>query len=152
MILNAGARTDPYGDVRIDIVRNETLTVVCDIHSLPFRDKVFSETRCFHVLEHLPNLRLGVSELRRVTNGRIIARVPIFHLYSYLLETINFLRCFVLCPISILNGHGLSFVKNSLIGISNWKKRYSDHLWYIRFDTSKINKQFMIPKEYEFVI
>jgi SAM-dependent methyltransferase len=46
--------------------------VVCDAQHLPFRDKAFAFANCCHVLEHLPNPKLGVRELMRVAQAGYI--------------------------------------------------------------------------------
>lgn len=41
--------------------------LICDLHQLPFRTKVFSHVNCTHVLEHISHPRKGYAELRRVS-------------------------------------------------------------------------------------
>jgi len=92
--LNVGCGTDPWGDVRVDIMRYSpysflptSVNVVADVQYLPFRSNSFSVYGCFHVLEHVSNPRAALQEVRRVSDI-VIVRVPIWHLYSFLIGTI----------------------------------------------------------------
>jgi len=156
MNLNIGCGCDKWGDIRVDIQRfsdifynkKTSANVIADIQSLPFKPKIFDETRCFHVLEHVSNPKQALKELKRVTKGRIIIRVPIWHLYSYIAEAITLFKAFLLIPIC-----GTFYFTDTLRKIKNWKKRYGDHKWYIKFKNSKINKTYMLlPKEYEVIL
>ena len=62
----------PFGAVRSDGVRNESLT------NLSFEDKQFDCILCFDVLEHIPNYRQALTECYRVLNkfGCMIFTVP----------------------------------------------------------------------------
>ncbi len=67
LVLNLGAGEDGYGDVRVDIARSSTCTLVCDVEKgFPFRDAVFTEvyTRC--LFEHLRNPGHFLDEAFRV--------------------------------------------------------------------------------------
>lgn len=82
MRLNAGCGADPWGDVRLDVARQyfgkkSTLNILGDAQNLPFRDKIFSESRMNDVLEHLPFWRIGLKEVCRVTKNRIELRFPV---------------------------------------------------------------------------
>src|ERR1700747_3240877 len=80
--LNLGCGDDYWGDVRVDVDEftqlgiPSGLNLKADAHFLPFREKVFSETRCFHVLEHLKNPAVAIEEIRRVSE-RAVLRFPI---------------------------------------------------------------------------
>ncbi len=54
-----------------------------DVEKLPFADKSFDTVICTHTLEHVPNIFLAVSELRRVTKKRVIIVVPKQRPYRY---------------------------------------------------------------------
>ena len=89
--LNAGCGITKWGDIRIDIedfsTRYEVTSsanLIAAIQYLPFRDDVFVEARCFHVLEHVKDPLLAISELKR-TSVKTICRVPIWHLYSFII-------------------------------------------------------------------
>lgn len=62
-----------YGvDINQEIIENShnSRLAVADAASLPFEDNKFTKTFSIHVLEHIPNLKLAMSELDRVTaNG-----------------------------------------------------------------------------------
>lgn len=82
MNLNLGCGSDKWGDVRVDIgFKTQTgppsfPTILADAHHLPFRDKVFEFTRCFHVLEHLRFPLAVVEEIKRVSK-RAELRFPV---------------------------------------------------------------------------
>lgn len=153
MKLNIGCGADKFGDIRIDIIQRHRqeltyksktmVNVIADAHFLPLRDKMCTETRCWHVLEHLLDPKLALLEMRRVTNGFINIKVPIWHLYSYIIETIALLVYFLLGRYKAIN--------YQLKQILHWKKRYSKHKWYIKFKNAKINKLFKIPREYDII-
>ena len=82
MRLNVGCGADPWGDIRLDIARQyfgkkSTLNMIGDAQHLPFRDKVFSESRMNDVIEHLPSWRQGLEEICRVTKNGIDLRFPV---------------------------------------------------------------------------
>ena len=56
------------------------------ITALPFPDKSFDVVTCFHVLEHIPNLDLAISELKRVTRHQLFLMVPCQRPYRYTLD------------------------------------------------------------------
>jgi len=74
-------------DMRIpEIVRPRSHGVAFlegDIESLPFTDDTFDTVVCTHTLEHTQNFSVAVSELRRVTKGRLIIVVPKQRNYRY---------------------------------------------------------------------
>lgn len=51
--------------------------------SLPFRDKEFDTVVCAHTLEHIPNINLALTELRRVARQRLIVILPRQRPYKY---------------------------------------------------------------------
>lgn len=158
MKFNAGCGTDTFGDVRLDLVRYKTrfpdkckvkvtLNVMGSLEHLPFRDNVFGETRCWHVLEHLENPHKGFLELKRVTNGTVHIIVPTWELYWLLSQTIIFLRNL------LLHFNHPRARLHELLRILYWKQNLADHKWYIRFRQRKVKKWFkVIPMEYERVV
>jgi len=50
--------------------------VQADMTGLPFRESSFDVVLCTEVLEHLPDLESGVSELRRVSRDTIVVTMP----------------------------------------------------------------------------
>lgn len=81
MILDVGCGSDPKGDINIDIKNHKNLMldrifVLADAHNIPFKDKVFSVTVAFHVIEHLKNPLKALKEMARVTEGKVILRTP----------------------------------------------------------------------------
>ncbi len=67
MILNVGAGTEAFGDVRTDIIcYDKTITVIADAHFLPFKDDVFSQVHSHNLFEHLRNPFQALSEQKRV--------------------------------------------------------------------------------------
>jgi len=81
MQLSVGAGSDPWGDVRIDIVKNYlsnvTLNFLADARFLPFRPKVFEEVRAHEVLEHIDEWEKALSECCRVCAAEISITFPI---------------------------------------------------------------------------
>jgi len=146
--LNVGCGTDSYGDVRIDIAiqrkyfeTKNKLNLIADAHNLPLRKKVFSESRCFHVLEHLKNPNKAINEINMVTNGIVTLRFPVWHGYSFLIEALFLIR--------VLFYGSLKTKKRVIKKILCWKKRYSEHIYYLRPKKYKINRKYFIPREYE---
>jgi len=146
--LNLGCGTDPYGDLRIDITpqrplyeTKNTANLFADAQHLPLRDKTIDQSRCFHVLEHLDDPKKGLNELKRVTQESVNIRVPVWHPYSFLIEAIQLIK-------KLLIGSPKDKL-NKIRQILNWKIRYSDHKYYIKPPKSKINRKFLIPREYE---
>jgi len=72
LVLDAGSGHFPFpnADVLCDLYDKPTkvgrLFVCCDIQFLPFKPKVFNFVYCSHVLEHVINPNLTISELKRV--------------------------------------------------------------------------------------
>jgi len=153
MKLNVGCGSDFWGDIRLDVTFSHPFikivaNILGDAQCLPFRDKVFQETRCFHVLEHIEDPLKAFRELRRVTYGSIQIRVPINHLFSFLIEAVWLILTIILTPLYIMKNEDLTALKKWLRYCSHWKERYSDHRWYIRFKNARIKRQWGIPKEY----
>ena len=152
--LNVGCGTDNYGDVRIDIIykhpkkttykKEMAVNVIADANYLPLRNEVFYESRCFHVLEHISDPKKSLLELKRVTKNFINIKVPVWHLYSYLIELIALFSM-------MLRGK-YKQIFPQLQRIMHWKKRYSDHKYYIKFKNYNIKRKFFIPKEYEIIL
>ena len=90
--LDVGCGTNPTGDVNCDLFtsksphrhgkaifpkKNIRNFVKCDVNQLPFRQKIFYESSCSHVLEHKGIDCVKVlKEMIRVTEGKIIVVVP----------------------------------------------------------------------------
>ena len=92
MKLDVGCGAYPRGDVNVDLFVGATPHseagwvimpkkipnfVRCDANELPFKDKVFSESFCSHLIEHkgVKPIRL-IKEMLRVTNGNVELRIP----------------------------------------------------------------------------
>lgn len=154
LTLNAGCGCKKWGVVRIDLqtysdlfyLKKTSANIIGSVEHLPFKNNVFIETRLHHVLEHTKNPFNCLKELKRVTNGKIIIHVPVFHGYSFLIDAITLFKAFMLIPFV-----GASYFMDHLYKIRSWKKRYSDHKWYIK--GSKINRvYFIFPLEYEITL
>jgi len=154
MKLNAGCGCNFWGDVRLDIQlfsivfyrKRTSANIIGSVEYLPFKDKVFSETLCSHVLEHTLNPLKCFEELKRVTRDHLLIHVPVFHVYSLLIEAVTLLKSFMLIPLI-----GTSYFMDFLYKVCFWKKRFSDHKYYIK--GSKINWiYFILPLEYEISI
>ena len=75
LILNVGAGTETYGDIRVDWAPSQTTQVVCDADfGFPFRDSVFTEVYSRCVFEHLRNPGFFLDEAYRVLRplGRLV--------------------------------------------------------------------------------
>jgi SAM-dependent methyltransferase len=59
-----------------------------DVHRLPFADNQFPLVICLEVLEHLPDSRLGLAELARVSAKYVLVSVP----HEPFFRGANFLR------------------------------------------------------------
>ena len=67
MILNLGCGNQDYGDVRVDFVKTNATTHICNLNEkLPFNDENFDEVYCNSVLEHIGNVKQFVEESMRV--------------------------------------------------------------------------------------
>jgi len=84
LILDCGCGDKWKGDVNIDVaVQYAPNFVRCDAHHLPFKDKVFTLTLCYCVLEHLDKPYDALREIHRVTNGTTIVRYDrVFSVYN----------------------------------------------------------------------
>jgi len=94
MKLDVGCGNKPRGDVNVDLFLNEkTLHVDSrklvfinarnipnpvkgDAHALPFRSKCFEEVSAYALIEHCNKPSKVISELFRVSNGKIVFTVP----------------------------------------------------------------------------
>jgi hypothetical protein len=154
LTLNAGCGCKSWGDVRIDLQtysdlfyrKKTTANIIGSVEYLPFKDNVFSKTRCYHVLEHLPYPFCSLMELLRVTDGEVKIKVPVFHFYSFMIDAITLVKAFILIPLI-----GTAYFMDHWYKVRSWKKRYSDHKWYIK--GKKINRvYFLFPLEYEITL
>lgn len=83
--------TNGFDVTACDIVMNPELPrkypkvkfVQGNIEKLPFKDNSFSTVVCTHTLEHVQNLNLAISELRRVAKKELIIVVPKQRPYKY---------------------------------------------------------------------
>jgi len=164
LTLDVGCGANPKGDVNGDLYtgytpHNISITlnpkkaknfVRLDAHFLPFKDKAFAKTFSFHCLEHLKRPLSALKEMRRVTKGHIIIKVPCWHFYIYLIDFISLFKCYF----------GLPFVKTTKYFFDTLRRcfclngnPYITHFWYIYFsnaDDIKTNKKYGIPYEYKF--
>jgi len=79
--LNLGSGSDVRpGYVNADIRRETGPDVVCDMHSLPFRDSVFTEVLLIDVVEHSKEPVEVLTEVYRVlrSDGELWLRCPDF--------------------------------------------------------------------------
>lgn len=62
-----------------DLVPNLQVDALTDLTQLPFSDAAFDLVVCSHVLEHVPDDRMAISEIRRVltTDGSALLMVPV---------------------------------------------------------------------------
>lgn len=57
---------------RMDIWIDRRPFILCDIHKLPFKDKVFDYVLCTHVLEHVQDPEEASKELSRIGKGGMV--------------------------------------------------------------------------------
>jgi len=88
MILDVGCGTKPRGDVNVDVFLGKKYYrgkivpkkipnfVLADACHLPFKDGAFEKVVSYSVIEHVPNLKLFIKEMVRVTNGEIYIETP----------------------------------------------------------------------------
>jgi methyltransferase family protein len=94
--LNLGSGLDPWGTVRLDMARTWAgepghPTVIADAHYLPFRDKAFTHTRCWHTLEHLRDPHAAFREIVRVSESADV-RFPTESFLQRAVESANLRR------------------------------------------------------------
>lgn len=73
--LNLGCGAQTYGDVRVDMYRSPSTTLLAHVdHRLPFKDDSFDEVYSRCVFEHLRNPFAALAEMKRVCKkqGRIV--------------------------------------------------------------------------------
>jgi len=153
MRLNAGCGCDKWGDIRVDVEKYSSLydkltsvNVVASIEFLPFRDKVFDEVRCYHVLEHVDNPFKCLTELLRV-GRKVDLKVPTHNFYSI------YLYGLIIIPVSVLwsvKTRSLSPFLNHLRGVSGWHKRANTHKWYIKLHDAELTKWKYLPIPLEY--
>jgi len=73
--VDVGCDIFPRAAITVDINRKVKPSVVADIRFLPFRNKVFKQAICSHVLEHLANPLLAISEMKRISE-EIVGGMP----------------------------------------------------------------------------
>ncbi len=85
MLLDVGWGTVPRGDVNVDIVMRHNVTnfIKADAQKLPFIDRAFTESLSNHAIEHLADPENMVSELKRVTQKKIMINTPLFFSFGY---------------------------------------------------------------------
>lgn len=90
-ILNVGCGGQTYGTHRVDFFNTKTSTEVANLEKeLPYKDDMFDEVYCKSVLEHIKNIGLLISEMRRVLKpgGKIWLRTDYAgYLPMYLFKT-----------------------------------------------------------------
>jgi hypothetical protein len=139
--LNAGCGTKAWGDLRVDVqtfsdiyyLKKTSANMIASIEHLPFRDGSFKDIRCLHVLEHVERPFNCLRELKRVAKGRILIRVPVNHLYSFIIDAITLFKAFMLIPFV-----GMDYFKDHLYKVRSWKLRYTGNRVY-----------WILPLEYE---
>jgi len=87
LTLDVGCGASPRGTVNVDrLIPNSDRhiidvssipnLVVADAHYLPFKNKAFEKTFCFHMMEHIQNNIQVHNEFKRITLRNIEVRVP----------------------------------------------------------------------------
>lgn len=98
MILNLGCGGNPRLHNRLlgsNIINYDLnpkaswLDIRGDAHCLPFDSDTFRHTLAFHVIEHCNNPLLVSQELRRVTHGKVVFKVPNAVHYNFMSEDIG---------------------------------------------------------------
>ena len=111
--LDIGCGTRPlHGNniIHADIQRLNHVEIICDIQNLPFKSKSLSVIYASHVLEHVQNPVRALNELKRVTSGFIVIKVPnaqhykqedLGHLYSWNPSTLRNLLTLVFSKVKV---------------------------------------------------
>ena len=93
--LGCGPQKRP-GAIALDISPHSAADVICDldIQPYPFRDSIFDEIVCEHVLEHLKDLVRVMEELHRIARPGALVKVfaPYFSSIFYYRDPTH--RCF----------------------------------------------------------
>jgi ubiquinone/menaquinone biosynthesis C-methylase UbiE len=83
MKLNAGCGGNQYDfldlgcDINCDLQKPKLKIpnfVMCDLRHLPFKDEFFQSVYAFNVLEHIPDYKTAVRELKRVSSDEVFIR------------------------------------------------------------------------------
>lgn len=90
--LDVGCGNNPAGDVNCDLFIGKTPHIEdrdniidpktipnfirCDAHHLPFKDSCFEEVFSSHILEHVDDATKVMLEMVRVTNNKILFKIP----------------------------------------------------------------------------
>jgi SAM-dependent methyltransferase len=80
IVLNIGSGNSPRqtGILNVDILDYDNVDIICDIHSLPFKDKSIDAVLNIAVLEHVKSPQLVLNEIYRVLKpgGKVFSVVP----------------------------------------------------------------------------
>jgi SAM-dependent methyltransferase len=90
LVLNIGSGNEPRlpGVVNVDMFDYDNVDIVCDIHSLPFRDGSIDAVMSIAVLEHVKEPSRVIAEIHRVLKpgGAVFSVIPFmqpFHASPY---------------------------------------------------------------------
>lgn len=149
--LNVGCGSDPWGDVRTDFTRKprdfyllseaSTANVIADVTRLPFVDKCFRETRCYQVLEHVPDWRQALKEIGRVSKKVDIMVPCVSHIAKN--EPMFIITGAVDYAFSKIQSDYTPKVKSSALGMRNLDyfrrlpERCREHLWQFNVNSLK---------------
>jgi len=149
---NVGCGSDVWGDIRVDFTRQpkdfyllgevSSANIIATVTHLPFIDKCFEETRCFQVLEHVPNWRQGLREICRVSKKIDITVPCISHIAKN--EPIFIVKG-VIDYVSQTKSSNASQIKSSSLSLRNLDyfrrlpERCREHLW--QFDVKTLEKE-----------
>lgn len=134
MILNLGCGGSHKGHMKIN--SNEFINYDLNVnakfkhvrgeaHKLPFHNKVFEHSICFHLLEHVDNPLVVLRELKRVTQKTVTIKVPnatffkVYtefkeHIYSWNIFTLHNLLSKVFTSIDIYGSKSIRKHKMSI--------------------------------------
>ena len=72
------------GFINVDLFLHENIDVIADFNNkLPFKDDIFTEIYCSHVIEHLDDTLAIVQEIYRISKNNAIITIKVPHFTAF---------------------------------------------------------------------